>query len=268
MRGYPLPEVVDDDPLRFVGLALSLAEIWASKPPRIDLTLFPTMEQPTTSLSLFSFPAELRCFIYEEALGFREIRLFLQNSRRKPPDGPLIRVQARHDKDGPSAVALLQTCRQVYLEAYHIPLAYNTLRIAANDVQLVLTRISQFGAWRESWTLIRSLVVDFGFWFPSYLRGYRDRERAYLDLLPQLPNLSSLVICFDCDDNAPETHLHGVSYNPRMLLGTSWAQAICAISSLRAFRIEFVFRGVLLEIEDERWAELEKDILHLATATG
>nr|GAT43723.1 predicted protein [Mycena chlorophos] len=247
----------------FTGIANSISQLvglgnadakgsqWnsVSRPTRIDLSRSPALEQPTTPLSLFSLPPELRYCIYEQALGLRDIHLFLHNAVRSPAHRRILRVRSRNGTVPGTAIALLRTCRQVYLEAYRIPLEGNALHVEANELQLRLGPLRR---------VARAMV--------AHLQP-RHHLRTVSRLLTM--NLQSLVICFD-DKHAPMNSQKArlVEYDPRMLVGEPWAQTVRRISTLKAFRIEFAVRGSVVQTDDSRWEALENDMLQRMLGRG
>ncbi|KAF7323354.1 hypothetical protein HMN09_00116300 [Mycena chlorophos] len=243
--------------------------------PRVNLnTISWELEQPTTSGSLFSLPPELRWCIYQLALGQREIWLIWGGGRT-------MRIQSRHKGRPGPCVALLRTCRQVYLEARPIPLTDNTLHIQSHYLKSILSALglALTGSRTKSWPvpLIRTLVIDYDVFPPTAF----DRAESTmmligddtLALLRNLKHLTVLVIRFHDDArryNPQEGHdlSFRVEYDPRELVDRSWGRDLCAIPRLQVCRIEFAFCGVVAEIKDKRWDELGREIVRRASARG
>lgn len=134
-------------------------------------------DNPNSDSALLSLPAELRNRIYEYALTVESL------------DGEVsIRKRAPAESSRPSALALLQTCRQIYREARGVFYHENALHLRHCDLPSFVTSLSL-----ARQVHIRSLRLNAE---PASIGSSHRYSPAWLESLLLLPGLRRLRLDF------------------------------------------------------------------------
>nr|GAT49445.1 predicted protein [Mycena chlorophos] len=233
---------------------------------RIDLSSRPCASQPAES-PFFALPRGLRDCIYTEALGGRRVWLWLVDDpaqkRRYVISGAIPRVETHilveAAKPDPLCIALLSTCRQIYLEAHPILLSHNTFAFDADGLRATL--LAGLGEWNLP--LLRAVCINFNA-FPQNRWFFDHPDFWSFDLLRDMERLRCLEFQFNQAswkeyDPAPVTQ-----YDPRDLRMSPWGELVCSgtATSLEEFRMAFTWSRVVMDmaVSDPRWKELERGI--------
>ncbi|KAJ7455798.1 hypothetical protein FB451DRAFT_1184092 [Mycena latifolia] len=212
-----------------------------SNPPhlpksRIDIRRTPPKEQPL-NCHLLNLPAELRICIYEFAVGGRMISLMLATTRSRTKYNTISRCYELADglntqyirADG-IPIALLLSCRQVYLEALPILHQRNTFHFQVREFEAIV--LAALG--RYCLPDIRSVCLCQApnAMFPSgNVSGW-----GYTFPLLQQMGLHFLALEFALDSE--QRYM-----TPWELLDSEWNYNVASIRNLRRFELFFT-RGL------------------------
>ncbi|KAJ7062104.1 hypothetical protein C8F01DRAFT_1136407, partial [Mycena amicta] len=199
--------------------------------------------QPNHCAFFHKLPLELRTCIYEQALSGRRICLYIKDdkatnrrvvySQTDVAFNLKYMVHGRYPwyMDCPSSsglsVALLRTCRQIYLEAFSVVFQANMFEMWWRDVPWIL---SHGNVWREHIPIaqIRSLCVQYPYSFPypmfertTVVGG--EEENAMFECLAALPALAHLGIRFS-ELARDRRWLMPEELHPQKVLETSWGR--------------------------------------------
>ncbi|KAF7295862.1 hypothetical protein HMN09_01129600 [Mycena chlorophos] len=232
---------------------------------RIDLRIRPCAAQPD---SLFlSLPRELRDCIYAEALGGRRVWM------KVVPDHPnrrrYIFSYAVPRKEGdirpdlglldPLCMALLRSCRQIYLESHSVLFSHNTF-VFDSGTSLEHCIRAALGEW--SLPVLRSVCINHpNRAFPTQRVFFDHPELTSSGLLKQMKRLRRLDFQFNVI--SLRKSLPVAQYDPREVEKSAWGQLVCELSSLEELRMVFTWNREMVDTSawDPRWNELERGLL-------
>ncbi|KAF8209305.1 hypothetical protein K438DRAFT_1810816 [Mycena galopus ATCC 62051] len=230
----------------------------AARPPppplpaaRIDIWQRPWTEQSQSS-RLLSLPLELRRCIYDHALGGRLVKLHIAASKYhkhyvifstcyEPVEDPdrILRLLIQPPADA-IPVALLLSCRQIYLEALPILHQRNTFYFLAHEFHTAV--VAALGRYclpnlRSVYLRHDSGITALGSSRP--IHQYDSQWPAMFALLRQM-RLESLVFELDPDVaiDAAEPYPHCT------VLDTAWARGLLSVRGLRRFTLLFARGGL------------------------
>ncbi|KAJ6500818.1 hypothetical protein C8R45DRAFT_979219 [Mycena sanguinolenta] len=208
---------------------------------RIDIRRRAMAEQPRSS-RLLSLPPELRQLIYDHALGRRLVKIQLAASKYhknyvfastfyQPIEDPDKIFEYQHQPLADDiSVALLLSCRQIYLEALPILHRRNTFYFSVHDFHTVAT--AALGQYclkdiRSVYLRDSSTALDKPLYFDSQW------STAFL-LLRQM-RLESLTIELPASVIVDETKPHPHD----AVLDSGWGRGIVQVKGLRRFMLFF-----------------------------
>ncbi|KAJ6567092.1 hypothetical protein B0H19DRAFT_1374410 [Mycena capillaripes] len=201
---------------------------------RVDISERPLSQQPA-ECTLLRLPPELREYIYEHALGGRLISLFASRAHRghnivrstyyELPDdlySGLIRIAlAPTDR---IFIALLLSCRQVYLEALPIMHRRNTFHFLVHEFEVIV--LSALGGYCLA--DIQSVYLSH-----NYRTMYVPPWATVFPLLHRM-RLRDLTFEFDF------RRLEWTEITPqRDVFNTAWGRSVLGVRNLRAFGLFF-----------------------------
>ncbi|KAJ7062102.1 hypothetical protein C8F01DRAFT_1136398 [Mycena amicta] len=264
-----------------VGLVLCLPILFCiGKPPlqlegpeplpstRIDIHSRPQVTQPESCTFLHDLPLELRRFIYEEALGWRQVRLFISKDARNRRRF----VNSRSATSTPISIALLCVCRQIYVEAHQILFENNIFEVFSYELNTVM--LCGLGE-SVARPYIRKLRVQY--WYHPYdpqpLFDLDPATRPFKQIAA-MPALSHLTFQFvephkyDIDIAPPLPGL-GFACDPEEVLDSVWARGLLGtrIPNLQQLEIKFEEADVYAP-EYLKWQVVERTINELMVGQG
>ncbi|KAJ7062132.1 hypothetical protein C8F01DRAFT_1136567, partial [Mycena amicta] len=225
---------------------------------RIDIRSGPQAVQPARCRFLHDLPLELRRSIYEEALGRRQVRLFISRDanqqqfvcsrsfaenapqyskpRKSPPTAPAA-------TSTPLSIALLRVCRQIYVEAHQI-LFENIFDVFSKELNTVMLCGLGESAARP---YLRRLRVHY--WYHTYNpRALFDSDSAMMPLkqIAAMPALAHLAFQFvELRGYVLGAPRPGSEYDPEDVWDSAWARRLLGIQmpNLQHLELKFVYRS-------------------------
>ncbi|KAF7295873.1 hypothetical protein HMN09_01130800 [Mycena chlorophos] len=255
---------------------------WLKRPARYDPKPLPTgwrrrdiasarvrwATQPDNSL-FFSLPRELRELVYEQALGGRRIRLFVDPRRLQDNSGTEIRrcvlsfanprgevdhaIRLDRDDDillpstkrDPVSISLLRVCRQVYQEAHLVVWKQNTFCVDAANMRTTL--LASLGAF--ALPHIQALCLYYSDLPPApavFAPSRKDRASRKRYSLVMLQKMTSLRV-LECHFNGG--FLGHNRYNKRLWASPTWSGYMAKIptEALWGTSISVTILGIMNE---------------------
>ncbi|KAJ7310583.1 hypothetical protein DFH08DRAFT_898527 [Mycena albidolilacea] len=216
-------------------------------PPPLPAARIDIRQRPLTahhqSSYLFSLPLELRQCIYEHALGGHLVKLRLAASKGHkhyviasmfymPPEDPDKILNLRvHPPADEIPVALLRSCRQVYLEALPVLHRKNTFYFLAHEFHTVLlAALGEYCVHDIRNVYLRQDSVN----KPG--PTYASRWGAVFTLLKQMRGLE----CLSLELHAGVVVIDQTEPHPLgAVLGSAWGRGVLSIRGLRRFALFF-----------------------------
>ncbi|KAF7359057.1 hypothetical protein MSAN_01246700 [Mycena sanguinolenta] len=206
---------------------------------RVDIRQRPMAEQAQNS-RLLSLPPELRQLVYEHALGGRLVKIQLAASKYhtnyvfastfyQPVDNPdkILLLQHRPPADD-IPVALLLSCRQVYLEALPILHRRNTFYFLIHDFHMAaIAALGQYCLKDIRSVYLRDNSTALGIYFDSQWSAafLLLRQMCLESLTIELP--ASAIV----DEAKPHPH--------EAVLDSVWGRGIVKVRGLQRFTLFF-----------------------------
>ncbi|KAJ7062106.1 hypothetical protein C8F01DRAFT_1251922 [Mycena amicta] len=263
---------------------------------RIDIRSRPQAVQPASCRFLHDLPLELRRSIYEEALGRRQVRLFISESRdakdakkrrqfvgsrsfaqdtpqyanrRKPVPTPTPPTPTSI----PLSIALLRVCRQIYVEAHQILCENNIFDVYSYE----LDRIMSCGLGESiARPYIRKLRVHY--WYQTYApRVLFDSEvpTTPFKQIAAMPGLTHLAFQFvELGGYTLGAPRPGSEYDPNEVLDSFWGRRLLGIHipNLQHLEMTFYYRELPEEgvypPEYPKWRVVERKFNELMVGEG
>ncbi|KAJ7058961.1 hypothetical protein C8F01DRAFT_1255377 [Mycena amicta] len=249
---------------------------------RIDIHSRPQVTQPKRCSFFHKLPLELRRSIYEDALGGRQVRVFIEAGRTHRRRR--IRSRATRDfresdvlertvywhnlprtQDFPIPIAMLRVCRQLYTEAHALLFESNFFHVLPYELDLIV----RCGLGESiALPVIRSLTVHYWDHAPIPLWTFYSAHwhRKMFDHIAAMPSLTHLSFQFFeleiwATDDGPE------DLGPDCVLDSFWARRLLSIQNpnLTTFEMKFLYQhsSHAPPLEYSQWKMLEQRIRKL-----